>query len=196
MAYATQTAVENILGRSLTEKEAAGFAALQAAVDAYINGETGRNWTAPAEATRYYDVERSRLLDVDAFTTGEDKPVEVFYVDADENKIGSNIDESDYEARPRNEVVKTWLHRRSGGWGSGCPSNVANLAVKAYFGGDVPADIAYAASWLSAQAIGAQSSLSLKSESIEGYSRTFADATKSNTLIQTTLDRYREVLIG
>lgn len=199
MAYATQASVEAVLGRSLTTAEQNGLTALLAAVDAYINGQTGRSWTTPTEATRYYDVERSRYIEVDPFVVAEDKPFEVFYVDADENKVGSNIDESDFEARPRNESVKTYLQRRSGYWGSGCPSNVANLAVKAYFGGgDVPADIAYAAAWLAAHQIGGTQSLSLKSESIEGYSRTFADATstEAGSFITDTFERYREVLIG
>lgn len=198
MAYATQSSVEQALGRSLTTSEAAGLDSLLAAVDAYINKTIGTSFETPTEATRYYDVERSRMVDVDPFVVGDGKPLRVFYVDADENPVGDDIDTSDYEARPRNESVKTWLHRRSGYWGSGCPSNVTNLAIKAFFGrGDAPADIQYAASWLAAQAISAQlgMSLSVKSESIEGYSRTFADMTKDNVTITAIFDNYHEVLI-
>lgn len=198
MAYATQSSVEQALGRSLTTSEAAGLDSLLAAVDAYINKTIGTSFETPTEATRYYDVERSRMVDVDPFVVANDKPLRVFYVDADENPVGDDIDTSDYEARPRNESVKTWLHRRSGYWGSGCPSNVTNLAVKAFFGrGDAPADIQYAASWLAAQAISAQlgMSLSVKSESIEGYSRTFADMTKDNVQITNIFDNYYEVLL-
>lgn len=199
MAYATQSSVEGVLGRSLTTQEAAGLTALLAAVDAYINSETGRTFGDGSKSIKYYDVERSRMVDVDPFVVKEDQPVRVFYVDADEEQVGSDIDSSDYEARPRNEEVKTWLQRRSGNWGSGCPSNVTNLAVEAWFGGGaVPADIAYAASWLAAHQIGGTQSLSLKSESIEGYSRTFADATstEAGSFITDTFARYREVLIG
>lgn len=201
MSYATQSSVEGVLGRSLTTQEAAALPALLNAVDAYINGETGRSWGTPVEETRYYDVERSRMLEVDPFVTkiGEDaKAFDVFYVDADEERI-QDIDSSEYEARPRNENVKTWLQRRTGNWGSGCRSNVTNLAVKAFFGaGTVPADIAYAAAWLAAHQIGGTQSLSLKSESIEGYSRTFADATntEAGSFIKDTFARYYEVLIG
>lgn len=197
MAYATQTSVEQVLGRSLTTSEAAGLASLLSAVDSFINKTIGQSFSTPTKAIRYYDVERSRMVDVDPFVVATDKPVRVFYVDADENIVGSDIDTSDYEARPRNESVKTWLHRRSGYWGSGFPSNVTNLAVEAFFGrGDAPSDIQYAAAWLAAQAIGSTTSLSLKSESIEGYSRTFADSTKSNSMIQSIFDTYNEVLIG
>jgi len=72
------------------------------------------------------------------------------------------------------------------------------LAVKAFYGGGaVPADISYAASWLAAQAISAQlgMSLSVKSESIEGYSRTFADMTKDNVTITSIFDNYHEVIL-
>lgn len=199
MSYATQNSVEGVLGRSLTDSEASALPTLLKAVDAYINGQTGRSWSTPTQAIRYYDVERSRMIDVDPFVVDTDKPLRVFYVDADEEIVGSDIDTSDYEARPRNEKVKTWLQRRSGTWGSGCPSNVTNLAIEAYFGsGNVPDDIAYAAAWLAAQQIGGTQALSLKSESIEGYSRTFADATSSDggSFITETFERYREVLIG
>lgn len=198
MAYATQASVEAVLGRSLTTAEQAGLTALLNAVDAYINGQTGTSWSTPTQSKRYYDVEKSRILEVDPFTVADDKPFTVKYVDADEDVV-STVDESDYEARPRNESVKSWLHRRSAPWGSNCPSNVTSIEVEAYFGaGDVPADIAYVASWLAAQQIGSTQSLSLKSESIEGYSRTFADVTKTDqgSFVTTTLERYREILIG
>lgn len=198
MAYATQSSVEGVLGRSLTADEIAALPALLAAIDAFINAETGRTFETPAsQSTRYYDVERSRMVDVDPFVTDDSHPFEVFYVDADENSI-QTVDESEYEARPRNETVKTWLQRRTGRWGSGCPSNVTNLAVKAHFGGGTaPDDIKYVAAFLAAQAIGSTESLSLKSESIEGYSRTFADATKTTqgSFVTETLSRYREVLL-
>lgn len=205
MAYATQASVEGVLGRSLTTSEIAALPALLAAADAYINAETGRTFGTAVESTRYYDVERSRFVEVDAFVTSEvdgestvERAFEVFYVDADENKIGNGVDESDFEARPRNETVKTYLQKRGSYWGSGCPANVANLAVKAFFGGGaVPADIAYAAAWLAAQQIGSTQSLSLKSESIEGYSRSFADASKSEqgAFLTNTFARYHEVLL-
>lgn len=208
MSYATQSSVEGVLGRSLTSKEVAALPLLLSAVDAYINSQTGRTFGAAVESTRYYDVENSRQVDVDPFviseqvTEGEEtatvaRPFEVFYVDADENKV-SDVDESDFEARPRNEVVKTWLHKRNGRWGSGCARNVTNLAVKAFFGGGaVPADIEYAASYLAAQAIGSTTSLSLKSESIEGYSRTFADASKTEqgSFLTEIFSKYYEVLV-
>lgn len=201
MSYANQASVEQALGRSLTATEVAALPKLLAAVDSFINKTIGRTFGIDAEqSTRYYDVERSRMLDVDPFVVKDgdtDKPYELFYVDADENQQGT-IDTSDYEARPRNENVKTWFQRRSGYWGSGCASNVTSIALKAYFGaGTVPEDIAYAAAWLAANSISSQlgMSLSLKAENIEGYSRTFADATKSNSMVQSIFDNYYEVLL-
>lgn len=201
MSYATQASVEGVLGRSLTTSEAAALPALLSAVDKYINGQTGRSWGDAVEETRYYDVERSKVVDVDPFVikVGDDaKAFKLEYVDADE-VVQSLIDSSDYEARPRNEAVKTWIQKRGGTWGSGCASNVTSLALTAFFGGGaVPEDIAYAAAWLAANQIGGTQSLSLKSESIEGYSRTFADASKSDggSFLLDTFARYYEVLIG
>ena len=63
----------------------------------------------------------------------------------------------------------------------------------------MPADIAYLASYLAAKSIGATNSLSLKSESIEGYSRTFADNSKSfnaDSVVSSVLSKYTdEVMI-
>lgn len=195
MAYADKTSVEGVLGRSLTTSEASALPSLLAAVDAYIDRMTGRNFeAAEGVETRYYDVERSMILDVDPFIMDDDHELIVKYVDADEEEV-SVVDESDFEARPRNTVEKSYLQRRSTPWGTGCVSKVTNIAITAYFGGDgVPADIAYAAAWLAAQAVGSTDSLSLKSESIEGYSRTFADATKSNSMIEDTLSQFDEVI--
>lgn len=194
--YADQASVEGVLGRPLTTEEIAALPFLLSAVDAYINKTVGRTFGIDAEqSTRYYDVERSKMLDVDPFVTDDTHPFELFYVDADENKQGT-IDTSDFEARPRNDKVKTWLQRRSSPWGSGCTSNVTNIALKAHFGaGDAPDDIKYAASWLAANAFGSTTSISLKSESIEGYSRTFADGQKTNSQIQAIFDNYYEVLL-
>lgn len=195
MSYATQTSVEGILGRSLSTSEASALPALLAAIDEYINEQTGRKFTTATEETRYFDIERSRIIDVDPFFTDSTHAFTVSYVDEDETII-ETVDSSDYEARPRNENIKTYLQRRSTVWGSNCPHNVANLAVKAFFGYDsVPADIVYVASWLAAQSIGSTNSLSLKSESIEGYSRTFATFTESSPMIKSTFDKYQEVLL-
>ena len=199
--YASQADVEGVLGRSLSTAEAAALPLLLNAVDEYINSECDTSFGAATESTRYYDLgnfERSRLLDVDAFTTkvGDDvKAFKVAYVDADENEV-QVVNASDYEARPRNKDVKTWLERRSTVWGNGCPSTVANIAVTAFFGyPEVPADIAYAAAYLASGAIGSTQSLSLKSESIEGYSRTFADTTKQTSFLSTTFSKYNTVAI-
>jgi len=196
MAYATQASVEGVLGRPLTAAEITALPALLASVDAYIESMTRRKFETPTtQSTRYYDVEHSKLLDVDPFISDSTHAFVLAYVDELENVI-EVINTGDYEARPRNDSIKTYFQRRSTPWGTGCTHRVANIALTAFFGGGaVPADIAYAASWLAANALGQTSSLSLKSESIEGYSRTFADATSSNSVIQATFDKYHEVLI-
>lgn len=200
--YATQSEVEGILGRSLTSQEQSGLTLLLNSIDAWINDQIGEGFALGEEAaTRYYDPEReSSILDIDPVYVDDDHTLIVKVVDADENDVRT-LDESVYEARPRNEKVKTYIQLRGGRkWASECSTAVTNIAIVAYFGrGDtVPADIKYLAAYLAAQSIGATNSLSLKSESIEGYSRTFATTSSdysSDAVVKRTLDKYREVLI-
>jgi hypothetical protein len=102
MAYADKSSVEQALGRSLTADEEASLPNLLAAIDSFINSSTGRTFGAGVESTRYYDVERSRMVDVDPFVTSEQvtegettttvqRPFEVFYVDADENEVFAKL---------------------------------------------------------------------------------------------------------
>lgn len=201
--YATQSEVEGILGRSLTSQEQSGLTFLLNAIDQWINDQIGASFTIPDEAaTRYYDPDfGGSIIDIDPlYTGGEDNTPVVAVVDSDENVV-STLDESIYELRPRNEDVKTWIQLRGGRkWASVCSTAVTNIAVTGKFGrgSDVPADIKYLAAYLAAQSIGATNSLSLKSESIEGYSRTFATTSSdysSDAVVKRTLDKYREVLI-
>lgn len=196
--YANQASVEGVLGRSLTATEIAALPALLDAVDAFINNAIGSSFTISEEvATRYYDADEGSILDIDAIFIDETHGLVVSIVDADEN-VTRTIDVSDYEARPRNDAVKTYLQLRGGRkWASLCHPSVANIAVTGYFGrGDtVPADIAYLASYMAAQYIGASAGATLKSESIEGYSRTFATIQSDYPIVSQTLDKYNEVLL-
>lgn len=202
--YANQSSVEGILGRSLTTSEAAALPALLNAIDQWINDQIGGSYGELGDdpATRYYDPDfGGSIIDIDPAFVDADHGLVVAVVDSNENVI-STLDVSRYEARPRNENVKTYIQLRGGTkWASLCSTAVANIAVTGYFGfgGTVPADIAYLASYLAANSIGATNSLSLKSESIEGYSRTFADNSKSfnaDSVVSSILAKYTdEVMI-
>lgn len=202
--YATQSDVEGILGRSLSATEASALPFLLNAIDQWINDQIGASYgeLGDTPATRYYDPERqSSIIDIDPVYVDEDHGLVVSVVDANENVVRT-LDVSTYEARPRNENVKTYIQLRNGTkWASQCSVAVANIAVTGYygFGGTVPADIAYLSAYLAANSIGATKSLSLKSESIEGYSRTFADNKSSfaaDSVVSSILDKYTdEVMI-
>lgn len=202
--YASQSSIEGVLGRSLTDTEVAALPALLNAIDQWINDQIGGSYgeLGDSPATRYYDPDfGGSIIDIDPVYVDEDHGLVVSVVDENENII-QTLNTGRYEARPRNEAVKTYIQLRSGyKWASVCSSAVTNIAVTGYFGfgGTVPADIAYLASYLAAKSIGATNSLSLKSESIEGYSRTFADNSKSfnaDSVVSSVLSKYTdEVLI-
>lgn len=192
--YADQAGIESVLNRKLTESEVAGLPLLLNAVDAFINREAGRSFGIGDEpTTRYYDAEDSKYIDIDPVYVDETHGMIVASVDADENVLDT-ISVSNYEARPRNEAVKTYLQLRSGRWKRG--NGVANIAVTGFFGGGAtPDDIKYLAAFMAAQYIGASKSAMLKSENIEGYSRTFATIQTDYPIVNQTLGGYKEVLI-
>lgn len=193
--YASQSDVEGIIGRSLTASEIAALPLLLNAIDEFINDAVGAPFTIGEEpTTRYYDADQSVILEIDPLFIDEDHGMVVSLVDADENVVRV-LDTSTYEARPRNESIKTYIHHRNGlKWASECSQAVANVAVTGYFGrgSTVPADIQYLAAYMAAQYIGAQTSATLKSESIEGYSRTFATIQSDYPIVNQTLEKYTE----
>lgn len=196
--YANQQAIESVLNRPLTQTELASLSLLLNAVDAFIDGQVGASFSIGDEvATRYYDADEGSILDIDPIFIDETHGMVVALVDANEN-VTRTLNVSEYEARPRNDAVKTYIQLRNGRkWRSVCSHVVANIAVTGYFGrgSEVPADIQYLAAYMAAQYIGASAGATLKSESIEGYSRTFATIQKDYPLVSQTLDKYNEVLL-
>lgn len=201
--YASQSSIEGVLGRSLTATEIAALPALLNAIDQWINNQIGGSYgdLSDEPVTRYYDPDfGGTIIDIDPVYVDEDHGLVVAVVDSNENVVRT-LDVSTYEARPRNDAVKTYIQLRSGNkWASVCSSAVTNIAVTGYFGlgATVPADIAYLASYLAANSIGATNSLSLKSESIEGYSRTFADNSKSfnaDSVVSNILSKYTDEVL-
>ena len=198
--YASQSSIEGILGRSLTTAETNGLQALLDAIDQWINDQIGGSYgeLSDSPVTRYYDPDfGGAVIDIDPAFVDETHGLVVAVVDSNENVVRT-LDISTYEARPRNDAVKTYIQLRSGlKWASVCSNAVTNIAITGYFGfgSTVPADIAYLASYLAAKSIGATNSLSLKSESIEGYSRTFADNSKSfnaDSVVSSVLSKYTD----
>jgi hypothetical protein len=180
MAYTTQAKVEAYLNRQLTDNEQELLNGVLAATDAWIDSQIGGSYGTVAESTRYFDGD-SRILNIDPCIN----ITEVKRVDNLEAEAHDYIDNEDFEARPRNSVLKTWLESRVGKF----PTGVANIAVTAQFtlGADVPSNISQLAAYLAAQMFLNQTVGNLKSESIEGYSRTFNDYKTTNDFVQDML---------
>lgn len=185
MSYGTQATIENILGRCLTDKEQASLAQLFSIADGWISQQIGGSYGDAAVATKYYDG-GSVMLDIDPCVDITKVAI------VDDYEEDSYVYESgvDFEARPRNESLKKWLQSRTGAF----PCGVANIAVTANFslGTTAPEDIQYLSSYLVAQVMLNQENGTLKSESIEGYSRTFKEYKTSDDTVLFILNKYTE----
>lgn len=183
--YTTQTEVENYLGRDLTTTEAAIVANLIASVQAYIDDELGSGFGTVSETSRYYDG-GSKILHVDPCYD----ITAVAAVDSLEVVMDTYLLNDEFEARPRNNTVKTFIEKRLGAF----PKGVANIKVTAKFsrGEDVPEDIQFLATKMVAEAITNAENINLKSESIEGYSRTFVDKQMQDAINKEMLDKYQQ----
>lgn len=181
--YATQAQIEAILGRCLTPKEESLLEVMGASIDAWINEQIGGSYTQ-VTTTKYYDGAGSVILDIDPAIN----VTRVAIIDPANVETSVYIFNEDFEARPVNQQVKTWIHSRVGRF----PCGVANIAVTATFGlgESVPSDIAYLSAYLIAGMFTKQQYKNLKSESIEGYSRTFAETKTDEELVSMTLAKY------
>ena len=187
--YAKRDLIEQILKRDLTEDELTALPIIMEAVDLYINNQIGSTFLNVSESTKYYDG-GGKIINTDPVHSVS----AVKLVDEDEI-VQDTYDEGDYELRPRNETIKTWIEHRWGKFLKG----TTNIAVIGKFSlstdGTVPEDIQYAASYLVAQTFMQSFSGELKSESIEGYSRTFGKFTTEHEFIGIALDKYKRVQI-
>lgn len=190
MSYTNQANIEDFVKRSLTQSEIDLLIIMLPAIDSWINDQIG---SAFAESTlpsvRYYDG-GTAILEIDPCTD----ITKVAEVDEEETDIFIYDLNEEYEPRPRNQNLKKWIELRAGCF----PYGVANIAVTATFSsGTVPADIVYLSTFLASQMFSIAFQGQLKSESIEGYSRTFKEIAENNSFVNMTLNKYLkdEVLI-
>lgn len=184
MAYTTQANVEAVLKRSLTAQESVLLPLLLSSIDSWINEQIGGEFGAGTTTTKYYDG-GTAILDIDPCNT----ITKIALYDEAEVEIDEYVLNEDYEARPRNDTLKRWIHSRVGEF----PCGVANIGVTATFtmGTTVPDEIEYLASYMIAQMLLSNESGNLKQESIEGYSRTFGQIEENNAIVSILLDKYR-----
>ncbi len=183
MSYTNQTLIEAFLGRSLSSKETTLLDYVIEAAESFINDKIHTPFGDSAITTKYYDG-GSKILEIDPCTA----ITKVAIVDSD-GTVLYEYDEDEYEARPRNDTLKTWIEKRFDGFRHG----IANIAVTANFTrGEVPKDIQWLATYLSGRLLSKDVKEGLKAESIEGYSRQFSDFTSEDTKAQMILNKYIE----
>ena len=184
MSYTSKALVEAFLERTLTSNETTLLDYIIDAADGYINDQIHTSFSDEviAASTRYYDG-GSQIVEIDPCT--DISKVEL--VANDESSLYEYIKDEEYEARPRNENLKTWIEKRIGKFRRG----VANIAVTAKFSrGAIPKDIQWLSTYLVSRLLGKDVKEGLKSESIEGYSRQFGDIIEQNSQAQFVLNKY------
>ena len=185
MSYTDQASIEAFLKRDLTGNEETLLPLILSSIDSFINDQVGGSFGEAEESTRYYDG-GSKIIDIDPCI--EITAVEL--VDREEDVDHTYVLNEDFEARPRNDIAKEWIEKRIGCF----PSGVANIGVTAKFtiSEEVPEDIKYLATYLAGQLFSQNVQGNLKSESIEGYSRTFANLIQDNQVLYMTLNKYKK----
>ena len=190
MSYTNQANIEANLGRSLTAGEITMLALHLVTVDGWIDNMLDDiGWNSTSEATRYYDGD-TNTLDIDPCNTIS----AVKSVDTDETTVTDYDIDTDLEACPRNETVKTYIEKRN----SKFPKGVRNIAVVAIFsrGATAPDDIVDLATYLISQFYQSGVKDGLKSEAIEGYRRDFGDflngLKENDPKVKMVLDKYTE----
>lgn len=185
MAYTTSDLIKASLGRDLTSQETTLLALLIPAVQRYIDRKTGSTFDTAEATSRLYDVSDSTVVDIDPCQSIS----AVAYVD--ENGTSSNdYIATDYVAEPVNETVKRWLHLRHKVQRT---RMLANIKVTAKFteydfaGSKVPEDIQMIATMICKDIVSKLASTegdeqTIKSESIEGHTITYADAASSSSI--------------
>lgn len=186
MAYATSANVASYLKRSLSSSETDFLdTILLPAVDEFINDEVGTQGfgTGTSTSARLYDGLGSRWLFIDP----AEGITNISYVDELGEVSEVLTAQTDWVAYPLNEDSKNMVYSRTGRWYRGH----GNVQVTGDFQGAVPHKITLAAIMLASSYL--SSDKNLKSESIEGYSRTFSEITQDSPEIMDLLDSERRV---
>lgn len=186
--YTTQADIQGYLKRELTEEEATIIHTVIQAVKQYIDIQTSTIWASDDNeaSTRLYDGGDEYLF-IDA--AQEVTQVEWLNADGDVNNV---YETGDWQAEPLNGPPYTRIRlRRYYRW----PRGYGAIRVTARWGegASVPADIKHVATvlvgdWLESDA------KNLTSESIEGYSRSFAAyITDKNSEVDKILEARKRV---
>lgn len=188
MSYTTIGNVQAFLRRDITEDEELIIPLLIKAVDSFLDTELEGSYGNTTPTTKYYDG-GERILNIDPARD----ITKVAAVDRYENELFTYELNSYFECRPRNDTIKRWIEKRDGCF----PKGIANIAVTATFtlGDTIPDDLKYLATYLIVKLITENITGDLKSESIEGYSRTFKDFSTQDDTVRFILNQYIDNLV-
>ena len=184
MGYTDQTLITGYLKRNLSEAEATIAKTVIDSVTAYIDTETGQSWsTTDAGVAKLYEG-GEKILFIDPIIDIES----VEHVN-DEGEVLDTYSSTSYTAFPMNADTKTSLEvfRR---W----PRGLIRVTGKWGKAGGIPSDIQLAATILASSVFNNQTG-DIKSESIEGYSVTYADVKVNNQQVRDILDGHRSIRI-
>ena len=185
LRYTSKELVEAFIKRALTGDELTLLPLVGAAAENEIDSVLDSSFGDVSESTRYFDG-GSRILN-----TGPVRNITaVSIVDAQETVTSTYTLNEDFEARPRNETIKTYLQKRLGCF----PAGLGNIAVTGKFtyspDDEIPDDIKYVATYMTAKYFQRGTTSDLKSESIEGYSRVFKEYSQTDEVVSSILNRY------
>lgn len=174
MALVSQSDLEQRLGRSLTSEEANAFSTINNATQAHIERMIGSSLESVSPTTRYYDG-NVQNLSIDPCTN----VTEVKYID--NNGIGQFVYETeDYTVEPVNRTCKTWLRYRWDTFDDGMNAIAVTAKFSIYEDTQIRNVIKDAI--LTALTAEINNNSNVKSESIEGYSITYATTEAKSAL--------------
>lgn len=174
MALISQAELEARIGRSLTTAESSAFESINNAMQAEVERLIGSSVEDESPSTRYFDggIQHLAINPCTAITAVE-------WVD-DDYIVIYTLDTSDYTTEPVNKTIKTMIRYRPGI----LPRGINNIAVTATFSiyddSDTLAIVKNAL--LEALEAELENNDNIQSESIEGYSITYATAEAKNAL--------------
>lgn len=174
MALVSQGDLEQRLGRSLTGEESNAFSTINNASQAHIERMIGSSIESVSASTRYYDGNLQNLA-IDPCTA----VTQVSYID--NNAIGQFVyDTADYTVEPINRTCKTMLRYRWGAFDEGLNGIAVTAKFSIYDDAQVLSVVKDAI--LTALTAEINNNSNVKSESLEGYSITYASTEARNAL--------------
>lgn len=168
MSYTNENTIEAYLNRQLTSSEQLALPDLLAFIDKKIDVLQGGSYGVLSPSTRYYDGGHASIP-IDACrsitavnTVNSDNTVGRQYVLGEEVLL-----------RPVNQTVKRWIDRRNTRFAPG----KASIAITATYNlGEIPpSEVVFLATYMVSRLFDIKAQQGLKSETIEGYSRTYGE---------------------